>query len=283
MRYTDIEHCRVISQVVNPRAFLYNTLYMSGHSKWAQIKRQKGVQDVKRGQAFTKLGNAITIAVKTGGGGDVDSNIRLRLAIDQARGANMPKENIQRAVDRGLGKGDGVILENVLYECFAPSGVAVLVEAVTDNKNRASGEIRNLFSKAGGSLGSSGSVAYLFNREGEIHVNKANKINETNKANKTSDDITLDEVMEKAMEAGADDVVDEGKMFIVYTKVDNLHQAKTKLEELGLTVLSASPVYLPNKETLVSIDDETKAHQVLNLLENLEELDDVQNVYSNLG
>ena len=242
---------------------------MSGHSKWSTIKHQKGANDAKRGAIFTKLGNAITISVREGGGGDPDFNFKLRLMIDKARAANMPKENIQRAIDRGLSKGDGVVLENVVYEGFTPYGVAVLVDVVTDNKNRASGEIRILFTKAGGSLGGSGSVSYLFKKLGEIKIEKNN--------------LTSDELMEKAMNAGAQDISDSGSHYFVYTTPETLHQVRMALESSGLTISSAALVYFPNKETLINIDDQAKAEQVLNFLESLEELDDVHNVYSNLA
>lgn len=244
---------------------------MSGHSKWSTIKRQKGVNDARRGAAFTKLGNAITIAVREGGGGDPSFNFKLRLAMDKAREANMPKENIQRSVDRGLGKGDGVVLENVLFEGFAPSGVAVLVDTVTDNKNRTMGEVRSILAKGGGSLGGSGSVRYLFKYQGEIVINK--------KDNNASSD----QILEKALEAGAEDVSEDELAFIIYTRMDNLHQVKEKLEGQGLKIESAELVYTPNTETQIQIADSAKEQQVIKLLERLEELDDVQNVYSNLG
>lgn len=250
---------------------------MSGHSKWSTIKRQKGANDAKRGAAFTKLGNAITIAVREGGGGDPNFNFKLRLAIDKAREVNMPKENIQRSIDRGLGKGGEASLETVLFEGFAPQGVAVLIDCVTDNKNRTNGEVRTILVKGGGSLGSSGSVGYLFKHVGEIVVNKANE------ANKTSNPINFDQVLEKALEAEAEDVVEDVDHFLVYTRVDNLHQVKEKLEQGGLKITSAELVYQPNKETMLKVEDAAKEQQIFNLLESLEELDDVQNVYSNLG
>lgn len=243
---------------------------MSGHSKWSTIKHQKGVNDAKRGVAFTKLGNAITIAVREGGGGDQNFNFRLRLAVDKAREVNMPKENIQRAVDRGLGKGDDVVLENVLYEGFAPHGVAVLVESVTDNKNRTNGVVRTLFSKANASVGGTGSVSYLFKHLGEIAVPK-------------DPSLTFDSVMEKALEANAEDVIEDGDHFLIYTHSESLHQAKVALENQGLKIASAQLIYSPNKETMVNITDVTEAEQVVGFLESIEDLDDVQNVYSNLG
>lgn len=241
---------------------------MSGHSKWSTIKRAKGANDARRGATFTKLSNAITIAVREGGGGDPAFNFRLRLAIDKAKEANMPKENVSRAIEKGLGKGDGAQLENILFEGFAPHGVAVLVEAVTDNRNRTSGEVRTLFTKNGGSLGGSGSVSYLFKKLGEIKISK--------------NSLGFDSLMEKAMDAGAEDLLESETEFFVYTAPENLHQVRVSLESMGLTINSAALIYHPNKETLADIKDQSQAEQVLNFLESLEELDDVQNVYSNL-
>ncbi len=246
---------------------------VSGHSKWSTIKRQKGANDAKRGVAFTKLGNAITIAVREGGGGDPDSNFKLRLAMDKAREANMPKENISRAIDRGLGKGGEVALENVLYEGFAPHGVAVLIESVTDNKNRTNGEVKNILSKGGGALGSSGSVGYLFKKQGEIVISKSSNSNKASNPN---------EILEIMLNSGAEDMTEDEEAFIVYTRIDNLHQVKTKLEEQGLKVDAAELVYTPNKETMIALSDE-EGKSVINLLSELEDLDDVQNVYSNLA
>jgi len=240
---------------------------MSGHSKWSTIKRQKGANDAKRGAIFTKLGNAITISVREGGGGDPNFNFKLRLMMDKARSVNMPKENIARAIDRGLGKGDGVVLENVVYEGFAPHGIAVLVDVVTDNKNRASGEIRNIFHKAGGNLGSTGSVSYLFKKFGEIKIGKT---------------VTANEALEKAMDAGAEDFF-EDEDYVVYTTPETLHQVKVALETAGMPITFAGLVFVPNKETVVNIEDPVQAESVLNFLDSLEESDDVQNVYSNLG
>lgn len=228
---------------------------MSGHSKWSTIKRQKGVADAKRGNLFTKLSNAISIAVREGGGGDPASNFKLRLAMDKAREANMPKDNIQRAIDKGLGKGGEALLQSAMFEGFGPSNVAVIVEAITDNTNRTGGELRNLFDKNGGRMAT---VNYMFTKVGEIVVEG-------------------DEVFEKALEAGADDVSEN----IVFTKPEELHKVKEKLEALGLKVVEAGLSFRPNKDTMLTLD-ETQTQKVMDFVEKIEELDDVQNVFVNL-
>ncbi|KKU91875.1 MAG: transcriptional regulator [Microgenomates group bacterium GW2011_GWA1_48_10] len=243
---------------------------MSGHSKWSTIKRQKGVADAKRGNLFTKLGNAITIAVREGGGGDPNFNFKLRLAVEKAREANMPKDNIQRAIDKGLGKGEGGALETAVFEGFGPAGVAVIVETITDNTNRTAGELRNFFDKHGGSLGGPGSVAYLFKKVGCLRL----------LGNLGS--LSPDEVLEKAAEAGAEDVENGEGEFLVYTKVEDLHRVKERLTEQGLTVASAEVVYRPNRETMVDLEDSGKRLEISRFLEGLEELDDVQNVFVNV-
>ena len=250
---------------------------MSGHSKWSTIKRAKGITDAKRGAVFTKLANTITMAVREGGGADPNFNFRLRLAIDKGHEANMSKDLIARAIDRGAGKGgEGTTLESVVYEGFAPNGVALMIECVTDNKNRANGEIKTLLVKAGGSLGSTGSVGYLFRKRGEIIINKS-AVQSPNRS------VDPDIVLEMAMEAGAEDMSEDDKYYYFFTETTDLHKIRIALEEQGLTIDSAELTYMPNRETMVTITDETKAQQVINVLEALEELDDVHNVYSNLG
>lgn len=238
---------------------------MSGHSKWATIKRQKGATDAKRGAAFTKLSNAITLAVKTGGGiAEPDSNFKLRLAVDKARAANMPKENIQRAIDKAKG-GAGEIVEELLYEGFGPGGVAMLVEAVSDNKQRTVAAVKNIVEKNGGTLGSSGSVAYLFTRRGEITASKGGK--------------SSDELLSLGIDAGADDV-EEGESEIYYfVSPQSLQSVKKSLEEQGIVIENAELVYHPMSE---SEQEESMQEKVLSLIEKLEELDDVQQVYTNL-
>jgi len=241
---------------------------MSGHSKWSTIKRQKAVSDAKKGAVFTKLANAITIAVKEGEP-DPESNFRLRLAIEKAREFNMPKENVEKARERGLGKGLDGELQEVVFEGFAPYGVAVIAQVVTDNKNRIAAQLKNVFTKAGGSLGGTGSVSYLFQRVGEIAVAK--------------DDLSEESVLDKAMVAEADDMVERQDVFLVYTKENNLHRVKSSLERQGLRILSADLIYSPNKETMVILADSTKVQEIENFLDSLADLEDVQDVYSNLG
>lgn len=239
---------------------------MSGHSKWAQIKRQKGATDIKRGQTFTKVANAITIAVRDGGGmTDPESNFKLRLAIEKARGVNMPKENIARAIDRGAGKGEKGLLEEVVYEGFGPDGVAVMVLCVTDNRERTRSEVKNIFDKNGGTLGQSGSVAYQFKQVGLVTVKK--------------DSLSSDDVFGKAVEAGADDVEEAGEEMLIYTDPSRLKSVKEALSLEGLTVVEAE---LSRKATLtVPVNDKAISSKVLLLVERLESLDDVQKVYAN--
>ncbi len=238
---------------------------MSGHSKWSTIKRQKGTQDAKRGQLFTKLSNAITIAVKEGQGFDPESNFKLRLIMDRARASNMPKENIERAIARASGKQAGDLAE-VLYEGFGPGGVAVIVEAVTDNRQRTISEVKNVFEKNGGSLGSPGSVLYLFNKRGEIIAKK--------------NGMTFDDLLAKGIEAGAEDMEEEGELVFYYTDPVLVQKTKKNLELLGLAITSARIVYIPVNYLM---GKEEAERRVSSLVERLEELDDVQDVYTNLA
>ncbi len=242
---------------------------MSGHSKWATIKRQKGVADQKRGQTFTKLANAITIAVKTGGGiGDPTQNIRLRLLIEKARESNMPKVNIERAIEKGKGIGEGGRgLEEVVYEGFTPvSGVVVIVEAATDNKQRTTGEIKNIFDKAGGTFGQPGSVSYQFEQKGMITLEK-----------KAGD--TLDQLMMLAADAGAEDIEELDNDIFVYTKPDSLNIVREFLVSQGQIVKDAELTRKPTVTQL--IEDKDLALKIATFLEILENLDDVQKVYTN--
>ncbi|MEK9146600.1 MAG: YebC/PmpR family DNA-binding transcriptional regulator [Patescibacteria group bacterium] len=238
---------------------------MSGHSKWSTIKRQKGAADIKRGQVFTKLANAITIAAREGGGGDPASNFKLRLAIDQARAANMPKENIQRAIDRGIGKAGVGRLEAVTYEGYGPGKVALLVEATTDNKNRTTAEVKNVIERGGGSFATPGSVSWMFGEEGMIVVPKEGK--------------TFEEIFEISAEAGAEDIVDSGEQVEVYTKPQTLESVKKLLVEKGINPQSAEVVKKP--VTTVGLTDRETAQKIFSLLEKLEGLDDVARVWSN--
>lgn len=240
---------------------------MSGHSKWAQIKRQKGVNDQRRGQTFTKLSNAITITVKQGGGiADPDQNFRLRLAIDAARAANMPKENIERAIKRAAGK-EGGQLSEVVYEGFAPFGVSIIVEAATDNIMRTTSEVRNIFEKNGGSFGQPGSVSYQFIQVGRIIVAKVNK--------------TFDQIFEAALNSGAQDLTEVGDEVFIYTSVSELANIKNALIEQGFTVLEAEVFRKPIMPQ--EIQDQMQLEKIEGFIYSLEQMDDIQKVYTNLA
>jgi len=242
---------------------------MSGHSKWSTIKRAKGAADIKRGLTFTKLANAITIAVKMGGSGDPQSNPRLRVAMEEAKAVNMPKENVQRAIDRGLGKLAGQTLEELVYEGFGPAKVAYIVECVTDNKLRTLQEVKNIFERNGGGLAGQGAVSYMFDRVGEIKVKSKGGNKE-------------DEMLE-LIDLGADDVedyFDENKqMYLVYTEASKLAEVSTKLTQAGYEVEKAEIVLKPT--TLVEIKDKEQAQKIVDFTQRLEESDDVQKVYAN--
>ncbi|HVZ11968.1 MAG TPA: YebC/PmpR family DNA-binding transcriptional regulator [Patescibacteria group bacterium] len=238
---------------------------MSGHSKWSTIKRQKGAADAKRGQAFTKLSNAITVAVKAGGGiTDLNSNFKLRLAVDRARAVNMPKENIERAIERAKGM-DAADVQEFLYEGFGPGGVALMIEAVTDNKQRSFSTIKNIVEKNGGTLGSSGSVSYLFVRRGEIVVKKNGE--------------SADDILNKAIEAGVSDMEEADEEVIFYVEPQSLEATRQELVRLGFQIESAELTY--SASTFVAGDEDVQS-RVASLVEKLEEIDDVQQVYSNL-
>lgn len=239
---------------------------MSGHSKWSTIKRQKGANDAKRGQIFTKLSKVITLAVTQGGGvGDPDSNFKLRLAVEAARAANMPKENIERAISRASGKQDAN-LEEATYEGFGPGGFSIIVETLTDNKQRTVAEVKNIFNKNGGSLGSEGSVAYQFEKKGAITVTKDGK--------------TLDDIFLLAADSGAEDVEDAGEEVLVYSKPEDLAKSRSSLIDQGLTVTGAELIYKPI--VMNEISDKESAEKALSFLDKMESLDDVQKVYANV-
>lgn len=239
---------------------------MSGHSKWATIKRAKGINDAKRGQAFTKLSNAITIAVKQGGGNtDPEFNASLRLAIDKAKAANMPKDGIERAIQKGSGATGGEELSEVMYEGFAPGGVGILVEAVTDKKQRTVAEVKNTIEKNGGTMAGQGAVSYLFQKAGELVVNRDGK--------------SVDDVMTDAMDHNVSDLEDADDIVVLYTEPSQLSVAKKGMEESGYTISEASLIYKPVSRIAVSPEHEEK---VICLIEKLEEMDDVQKVYTNL-
>ena len=237
---------------------------MSGHSKWSTIKRKKGAADAKRGALFGKLSKAITIAAREGGG-DPDMNPALGMAVQKAKEGNMPNDNIQRAIDKGTGAGaDAATIERITYEGYAPGGVAVLVEVLTDNRNRAASDVRYVFAKNGGKLGTSGSVAYLFERKGVILV----PINEVDE----------DELMELALEAGAEDVEVSESDYRVVTAPEDFAAVRQSLVEAGVAFENAEITMQPQN----SIDlDASTAKQTLRLIDALEENDDVQEVYAN--
>jgi len=236
---------------------------MSGHSKWATIKRKKAVTDAKRGKAFTQLIKEITIAARMGGG-DMKSNPRLRLAVDKAKASNMPADNIKRGIQKGTGELPGVAYEDVTYEGYGPGGVALIIESVTDNRNRTVSEIRHMLERHGGKLGASNSVAWMFHRKGVISVARA-KFGE-------------DALMEIVLEAGADDMRTEDETYEITTPPDAFLGVKEALEAKGIAADSADVQLIP--ENTVKVGDKD-AEQVLKLMELLEEHDDVQHVYAN--
>lgn len=240
---------------------------MSGHSKWATIKRQKSLNDQKRGKTFTKLANAITIAVKQGGGiGDPNSNFRLRLAIDAARASNMPKENIERAIKRAT-EGKSGAFEEVIYEGFAPGGVSVIIEAATDNSMRTTSEVKSVFNKAGASFGQPGSVSYQFKHIGRIIVKKGEK--------------TFDEIFSLAADDGADDIEEVLDEVFIYTPLQSLTKIKDALSSAGLEIVEADLIRAPIIK--VEVNEEDKLSKIENFVSTLEEMDDVQKVYTNLS
>lgn len=239
---------------------------MSGHSKWSQIKRQKAKTDIKKGLTFTKLANAIVIAVKQGGGiTDPAQNFRLRLAIDTARSLNMPKENIERAIQKAGAK-DAGSMEEVIYEGFAPGGAAVIIEAATDNAQRTTSGIKNIFNKLGGSFGQPGSVSYQFSQLGRITVNKNEK--------------SFDDVFEASVESGAEDVQDFDGEVLVYTSVSDLAKVRDSLSEKGFDITEAR--LWRKAKVKAEIEDEDQLGKIINFIDMVNNLDDVQNVYSNI-
>jgi YebC/PmpR family DNA-binding regulatory protein len=237
---------------------------MSGHSKWSTIKRQKGANDAKRGALFTKVAREIQVAARTGGN-DPDANYRLRLAMDKARSINMPADNIKRAIDRGAGGGDTEQLEEVVYEGYGPGGVAILVEAATDNRNRTVAEIRSTFTRAGGQLAGAGSVAWQFEPRGYIGILKAG--------------VDEDEVALAAIDAGAADVdTDTDDRIEIYTEPSDLEAVRTALEGAGYGIETAETTMIARQNVEV---DTSKARSNLNLVEGLEDLEDVQRVTAN--
>jgi len=237
---------------------------MGGHSHWSQIKRQKQAADAKRGQLFTKLAREIAVATREGGSSDPAMNPRLRLAIERARSYNMPLENIERAIKRGLGQTNEAALVEAIYEGYGPGGIAILVVALTDNKNRTVSEVRTAFSRSGGSLGEAGCVAWLFEQKGVITINAA--------------DVDPEAVALQAIDAGAEDVKLEGSLVEVYTAPEDLEKVRRTLQEENIPIANAEVSFVPKSTVPL---DEKDTLQALRLLDRLEELDDVQRVYSN--
>ena len=237
---------------------------MAGHNKWSKIKRGKAITDAKRGNAFSKLSKEITLAAKHGGG-NIDMNARLRSAVLAARAANMPNDNIDRAIKKGTGELGGAQIEEILYEAYAPGGVAMMIEIVTDNRNRSANDIRVLLGKNQGTFADSGSVAYMFARRGELRLDKAAA--------------TEDQIMEIALDAGAEDIQEDGDEWIVYTATDQLFQVNGLLREKGLTSTSQKLIYQP--QTTVTISDVDTAKSLIRLYDILDGYDDAHHVHAN--
>ena len=236
---------------------------MSGHSKWSSIKHQKGVADARRGQLFTKLAREIIIAVREGGA-NPETNFRLRLAMQKAKDSNMPSDNIDRAIKRGSGDTEGAILIEMVLEGYGPSGTAILVQALTDNRNRTLQEVRNIFTRNGGSLGESGCVAWLFDSKGLLTIDSGN--------------LDTEELALKAIDAGAEDVKEESDHVEIYTTPEDFEGVRKALEQDGIVPLAAELSMIP--KTVIELE-EKPALQILRLLDRLEELDEVQQVSSN--
>lgn len=236
---------------------------MSGHSKWANIKHKKGAADARRGKIFTKLIKEITVAARMGSG-DINSNPRLRAAVMEAKAENMPKDNIERAIKKGTGELEGVSYEESTYEGYGPGGAAILIDSLTDNKNRAVSEIRHALSKHGGNMGESGCVAWMFEKKGYIVVEKSV--------------IGEDALMEKALEAGAEDVRDDGDTWEVLSDPEAFMQVKEALDQAGITSVAAEVTMVP--KTMTAVEGES-AQKLVRLIDALEDCDDVQKVYTN--
>ena len=237
---------------------------MSGHSKWATTKRHTGAIDAKRGKIFSNLAKEITLAARAGGG-DPNANVRLRSVLLRARAANMPSDNIDRAIKKGTGELPGLVYEEMLYEGYAPGGVGLIVEVTTDNKNRAIGEVRNVFTKNGGNLANSGALTSFFQRKGQIII--------------AADVIGEDELMEIALEAGAEDIKNNGEFYEVVTAISDYDSVAKALDDKQIKCESSDLVYIPNVE--VPISDVDMAKKIQKLIDALEDLDDVKAVHSN--
>ncbi len=237
---------------------------MAGHSKWANIQHRKGRQDKLRAKLFTRLGKELTIAARESGG-NPEFNPRLRLALDKAKAGNMPKDNIERAIKKGTGELEGVEYVEITYEGYGPSGVAFVVEVVTDNKNRSASSVRSNFAKNGGNLGSDGAVSWMFHKKGQIIVE--------------AEGLDSEEFMMQAIEAGAEDIKEDGEVFEVITEFSDFTTVKEVLDSEGIKVIEAEITMIP--ENRVEITDEETAKKVMKLYDALEDNEDVQNVYSN--
>ncbi len=233
---------------------------MSGHSKWSTIKRQKGAKDAARGAVFTKLSNAISVAAKSGG--DPETNFALRLAIDKAKASNMPLANIQRSIDRGSGKLGGAIIHEVMYEGYGPKGVAILVEAATDNINRTLPDVRLAFSKHGGRIAEQGAVSFQFDRKGLIRIKGQG-----------------DDLMLQLMDMGIDDITDEDDEMVIFTDPKELAIIRDKLKDQDMQILEAELIYVPNNTILV--DDKDTSGKIIRLMDALDDIDDVTNTFTN--
>lgn len=235
---------------------------MSGHSKWSTIKHKKGAADAKRGKIFTRIAKEITIAAREGG--DTDANTALRLAVDKAKAANMPKDNIERAIKRGTGELEGGELVDAIYEAYGPHGIGILVEVLTDNRNRAVADVRHAVNKYGGTMAEAGAVSWQFSRKGYISITES---------------VDQDEVFLVAADAGAEDVQVSEELVEIYVDLDSFQAVRQALAEAGIPMDEASLIYDPNNPMEL---DQGQSVQVMNLIERIEELDDVQNVYTNL-
>ena len=239
---------------------------MAGHSKWANIKHKKAKTDAIKGKIFTKLAREIIVATRIGGP-DPSANFRLKIAIENARAANMPNDNIQRAIQKGAGAGEGANYEELRYEGYVPGGVAIMVDIMTDNRNRTASEMRYIFSKNGGNLGDTGSVSWMFTEKGYIEVSKEG-------LNLTEDDLML-----LALEAGADDLVVQEEIYEIYTGPESMEKVRQYLLDQGIPISKASIELVPNSE--MEISDIDQAKKIIKLIESLENHDDVQKVYTN--
>ena len=241
---------------------------MSGHSKWATTKHKKAIIDAKRGKVFTKMAKLVTIATRDGKSGDISSNPSLRMAVENAKAASMPKENIDRAIKRGIGGGNEAAIEEISYEAYAPGGIALLIECLTDNKNRTLGDIKAILNKNGGTLATAGSVSYLFDKIGQIIIDES------------KNNIKGEELELAIIDSGANNFGKEDGIIVVTCEFQSLHSVRETLENAGVKIESAESV----EESSAPMDiSEDKKESIVSLIDKIEELDDVSNVYSNLN